>query len=296
MKTKNIHDWNLNFILELLKKGYNEDIWFDFKQSLPHPKDDDGKIRLRKTVASFANNEGGFIVFGILDDKAASPENRLKGIAPNEDYPVLLGNLLENLMPRPNFTLKNPPIFLSSGNLIHVCEIFESMDKPVSVEVKEGAFTFPLRTSKGTASMRYDEIKQNFLGYAYMRDKLLLLVEELKRIIQELKLFEGAPNLSSRDIIPGNTIAHETLSLCIFHAHGLLKKETHLLYKLNDFKTRIGLINGDIMYNLSRFSADEIGRRRFIEEANKKLAGIAGDMKRDIEQFLPEVESFIEKI
>lgn len=296
MRPKSIQEWNLDFILELIKKGYNEDIWFDFKQVLPHSQDETGKGRLRRTVASFANSEGGFIVFGILDDKSAKPEDRLLGIPPEQDYPVLFGNLLQILIPRPDFTFKNPPIGLPLGNLIHICEIYESMDKPVSIETDEGTFIFPVRTPKGAVAMRYEEIKQNFLGYAYMKDKLLLLVEELKRIISELKQYEGAPKQSSRGVIPGHTIQHETLSLCIFHGYGLLKKQPNLIEKLNDIKTIIELINGDIQYNLSRFIALDAGRAGFIENANRELASRAGDLRRNIESCLRDLEKFISEI
>lgn len=264
MRPKNLQEWTLDFIIDLLRRGLNEDVWFDFKETLPNSKDEKAKDRLRRAVASFANNEGGFIIFGISDNKEQKPEDRLFGVSSKEDYPVLFGNLFDVIIPRPDFNFKNPPITLPSGKLIHICEIFESMDKPVSVETTEGLFVFPIRTPKGTTLMRYDEIKQNFLGYAHMRDKLILLLEELKRIADELKLYEGAPRQSPRGIIPGNTIQHETLSLCIFHAHGLLKKHPSLITELNEIKTIIELINGDIQYNLSRFIALDADRANFI--------------------------------
>jgi predicted HTH transcriptional regulator len=42
---------------------------FDFKAMLPHSKDTEGKGRLRRDVAAFANSNGGFLVFGVKDNK-----------------------------------------------------------------------------------------------------------------------------------------------------------------------------------------------------------------------------------
>lgn len=296
MRPKNLQEWTLDFIIDLLRRGYNEDVWFDFKETLPNSKDEKAKDRLRRAVASFANNEGGFIIFGISDNKEQKPEDRLFGVSPKEDYPVLFGNLLDVIIPRPDFNFKNPPITLPSGKLIHICEILESMDKPVSVETAEGLFIFPMRTPKGATPMRYDEIKQNFLGYAHMRDKLLLLNEELKRIIMELKIYEGANNLSASGRTSGHTIENETLSLCVSSSYGLLKKNPALINKLNDIKTRISLINGVVKYNLSFFIPDSIGRQRLIAKANQELASSASDLIRSINDCLGDLGNFIEKL
>jgi hypothetical protein len=282
-----LSEWNLEYVSLLISKGHNEDTWFDFKASM---SDSD---RLRRVVAAFANNEGGFIVFGVADNKELSLENRLTGIDPKEDYPVKLGNLLEKkVLPRPDFTFLNPPIKLTSGFLIHVCEIFESFSKPISVAKDEESLSFPLRTMRGTSYMSYEEVKQSFIGYAFMRDKLFLLKSELERLIQELRYF-GAGNEKGSI---GHTLQTETLVSCYFSAHGLLQKETQITYKLNEFKTSISLLNADVQSNLSLMSAINFYGKPAIEQANTNLRIRAQDLAREIANFLPSYNTFLETI
>lgn len=294
MKPKNLQEWSMDFILELLKKGVDEDIWFDFKERLPDGRDLNGKERIRNVIASFANKEGGFIVFGIADNKKLEPEKRLVGISIAEQYPVLFGNLLSDLIPKPDFRFKNPPLKFSSDKVIHIVEILESLDKPVSVMSGEG-LSFPIRTPKGTDFMRYDDVKQNFLGYAHMRDKLLLLGEELKRIMEELKQFSlSAPNL--RTVIIGHVIQHDIISLCIAHAHGLLKKSPILLADLNRIRTVIDLINGDVQRGLVYYATNISFKGQAIEEFNRALANSAQDLRRNIEECSKNLDKFISEI
>lgn len=64
----------------------------DYKEALPHPNDATGKDRLRHACCAFANSDGGFLVFGIANDKTKSPEDRLIGLDKNFDFPEQFGN------------------------------------------------------------------------------------------------------------------------------------------------------------------------------------------------------------
>ena len=70
-------DWSLPAIVELLTRRMFETDKFDYKQSLPHAQDENGKDRLRRVCCAFANSDGGFLVFGISDDRAQQAEDRL---------------------------------------------------------------------------------------------------------------------------------------------------------------------------------------------------------------------------
>jgi predicted HTH transcriptional regulator len=67
-----LEDWTLGTIKGLLKAGAFENEAFDFKEQLPMPSDKEGKHRLRKSIAAFANSGGGFLIYGIKDDRELS--------------------------------------------------------------------------------------------------------------------------------------------------------------------------------------------------------------------------------
>ena len=64
-----LEDWTLESLTSLVERGFESES-FDLKERLPHPASDKGKRRLRKEVAAFANSAGGFLIFGVADDRA----------------------------------------------------------------------------------------------------------------------------------------------------------------------------------------------------------------------------------
>ncbi len=280
-------DWDLDLIKGLLSQGYDEATWFDFKSTIS----ESGAERLRSVIASFANNEGGFLIFGITNDKKLSGKKRLIGIRKEEEYPLLLGNLLDkNIIPRPDFEFRNPPLALNQSKVIPICYVRESLSKPISVTVDHEKFSFPIRSAKGgTSYMPYEDIKRNFVGYAFMLDKLVLLGEELKRISNELQYFGNGSVIAS----VGHAIEIDTISSCLFSAHGLLQRKPSIPNKLNSFKTTISLINADVRSNLSLMSAINYYGKQAVLDANSKLRRSAIDLRQEINNFLPEYEKFL---
>ncbi|MEK7129049.1 MAG: ATP-binding protein [Patescibacteria group bacterium] len=53
------------------KTSVQENDFFDLKEGLPHPNDTHGKDRLKKEFCAFANCGGGFLFFGVRDDRTA---------------------------------------------------------------------------------------------------------------------------------------------------------------------------------------------------------------------------------
>lgn len=184
--------WNIDAIEHLLEQGYYEAETFDFKEMLPHGKDEDDKLRLLKTCCAFANSSGGFLVFGVKDAKSvqdSSPiESRLVGLDPTYDLPEQFGTYPQKCSPSVVWDFKNPPIMLDSGKVIHIIHIPRSWNAPHCIEIqgkgsdKQRCFT--KRTNKGNEDMSYEEIRMAFLQYYEKRLKLQLLHAELKNIKQ----------------------------------------------------------------------------------------------------------------
>ncbi len=179
-----LKDWSLNSVKELIVRGAFEDESFDLKEILPHIRNEADKKRLQKSCAAFANANGGYLAFGIKDDKGLDVEERLVGLDPTLDFPQHFGSHARNCNPSINWEFLNPPIKLDSGNVIHVVWIPKSWRAPHGVSGREGEFIFPKRTNQGNEAMSMEEIRSGFLGFYEKRLKLQLLQSELQTILQ----------------------------------------------------------------------------------------------------------------
>ena len=146
-----LEEWTIPALEALLAQGYYEPEVFDYKEMLPYPNDKDGKRRLVKACCAFANSSGGFLVFGIHDDKSKAPADRIIGIDPSIDFPVQFGNYPTKCSPTVSWEFLNPPLSLVNGNKVHVIFIPRSWSAPHCFEDPEraGWLSFAKRTNKG---------------------------------------------------------------------------------------------------------------------------------------------------
>ena len=182
MIPKKLNEWNIEVILTLLRQGYHECEYFDFKEMLPHKNDERGKNRLIRACGAFANQNGGYLVYGITDAKTIQPELRIVGVNSSIDFPEQFGNYPLKLNPSVQWEFLNPPIKLTNGNFVHIIEIKPSLFKPVAYEEIEKGWFFSKRTNKGDELMSYEEIKLNFMNFYEKKIKLQLLLSELNNI------------------------------------------------------------------------------------------------------------------
>ncbi|WP_164936803.1 AlbA family DNA-binding domain-containing protein [Bradyrhizobium vignae] len=62
-------DWDEAYLLELIAVGEQESLTLDYKASADLAKDNSKRNAVSKDVSAFANSAGGFIVYGILENK-----------------------------------------------------------------------------------------------------------------------------------------------------------------------------------------------------------------------------------
>src|SRR5712692_5939779 len=154
-------------------KGAFEKDSFDFKEQLPDSRNAEDKQGLALDCAAFANAGGGFLIFGVKDDRKLSPEDRMVGVAA-KDFPAQFGDYPSKCSPSVRWDFKQGGLVLPSGRLLHVVHIPESWRAPHSVELpgQQGTFRFPIRTNKGTEYMQISEVHAMFLGLQEKRKKL----------------------------------------------------------------------------------------------------------------------------
>lgn len=191
MIPETLDGWTLEKIQEIAAAGVIENDRFDFKANLQPPE------HQRKTVAAFANSDGGFLVFGVTDDR------RVEGV-PNAELPRDFGGKLrDGLSPSVDFRF-GARHALPGDRFLYVARIPKSSRAPHAVYVNN-AWNFLKRTAAGTNDpMTYEEIRLAFQDTENRRTKLALLSSELSAIgsIAERVLREvpdvGVPGVPSR--------------------------------------------------------------------------------------------------
>jgi len=240
-----LDQWTQEVIIKLLTLGHYESEYFDFKETLPHTKDDGAKQRLRLSCAAFANSSGGFLVFGVTNASADTVEERLVGFPRSLDFPEHFGSHPAACEPAVLWTFKNPPIPLASGNVVHVVHIPRSWTAPHCLSVSGGAKRFPKRTHKGNEEMSYEEIRLMFLQYYEKRLKLQLLRSELETI-KRTSLILAVPEqeLGTRD--PRGEYSLTVLETVLADTYTILAQLVPLLTLLTSTRSLCSQVNQEI--------------------------------------------------
>lgn len=186
----NLSDWTLRGIEDLLAKGQYESEQFDFKEMLPDSRNEVEKWRLRKTCCAFANSAGGFLIFGVKDDRALPPADRLVGVDSQVDFFEHFGAYPSSCTPSIEWDFLRPSLQLPDGKVVHIVHIPRSWQAPHWVDdLKNEGKHFVKRTNKGNEAMSYEEVKMAYLQYYEKRLKLQLIRAELETIQTTARTF-----------------------------------------------------------------------------------------------------------
>lgn len=158
---------------------YRENEYIDYKQNfaflkLPNGKERDDKIaEFRSDVCSFANAEGGYLIYGISDEKGCAKE--ILGIEIlNNNTDAFEQQRRHNLMsiyPKTPF-LKFHFIELKNGKFIVVIFIKSDNFAPYLHLVEQKSYCAYSRNGNGKQYMTYNELKNKF-------NKSILLDKEI---------------------------------------------------------------------------------------------------------------------
>jgi predicted HTH transcriptional regulator len=66
---KPANDWDEAYLQELIRVGEQEGLRLDYKASAALDKTDGKKNEVSKDVSAFANSAGGYLVYGMLENK-----------------------------------------------------------------------------------------------------------------------------------------------------------------------------------------------------------------------------------
>lgn len=181
MIPETLEAWTLEAIEGLLAQGVFESDRFDFKEMLPHAKNADDKLRLRKSCAALANSGGGFLVFGVKDGKGLAVAERLVGIEAAFDFPVQFGTFPAACEPSVRWDFRNPPLALPSGRLLHVVHVPQGPSRPHGI-LEDERWHFTKRTNRGNEAMSYGEVQFAFRARREKLAKLHFLRAEIEHV------------------------------------------------------------------------------------------------------------------
>ena len=205
--------WTSDVVKELLDAHCHEDERFEWKGQLP--PDPSGQARLVDCVASMANGDGGFIIFGVKDERQLPPLERIVGLDPTLDFPKLFSDKIEKRIdPAPAYKLRADAVPIAgTANVLRVVQVLTGLG-PHSV-----AGRFMKRVAGSAREMTTTEVRRAVLDVEEMRAKLRLLMLELisaRNAAREIEAFAKSKTFFPIRRIDTTTIARlhaETLPL-----------------------------------------------------------------------------------
>jgi len=266
-------DWSKARLVQLLDQGLFEPESFDFKEfrlakKTPHEKQD-----IRTDCCAFANSFGGFLVYGVADDKRLPAKERLIGIDKTFDFPKDFGEFPRECMPSIRWEFLNPPIDVGNGKVVHVIWIPRSWQGPHSIpaEKPEQGFVFPKRTNKGNEYMSYEEVRMSFLGYYEKRIKLQLLQAELKNIVSDAEVMMDVPDKSMSRMFPSISFYLTTIETVIVDTYTITHERPDLLESIMAVRSHARNINHIVAMFQSEVIIPTLWKGTMIKRHNEKL-------------------------
>jgi len=254
-----LEDWNYEVIKKLIESNFFETNKFDFKEDIPK--------EIEKTVCAFANTEGGFLIFGIKDDRELSFTERIIGIDPKRDFPREFGDKIRDKIDPPvYFEFKNPPIKIpNSTKVIHVIKIPQSPERPHMV-VHDRRFYY--RTNKGNDVMTRNQIKDTFLGWELRRQKLRLLFIELlsnKKQIESMII----PENKIKEVYSLVTLDSSIIQTLLVETYPIIMLENELIKLLLTIREEIKIINNKIKIFYSQVALPLTNKEEIVKSHNE---------------------------
>lgn len=218
-----LEDWNLPLVREIAAAGISENDWYDLKGNLQGQAE-----HQRKVVAAFANTQGGFLVFGVANDR------QVLGVD-NPELPRDFGNkLTHGLNPSVAFRF-SAPMPVTDSRSVFVCEVPRSQRGPHAVLLNDH-WLFSRRTESGSnVTMNVEEIRATFEESGRQRANLELFRSELYRI-RELAERQGEASEKGTDQFVGvryNTARIEGVLPLVF---GVLAENSWLVRHLDSLR------------------------------------------------------------
>ncbi len=289
-----LEGWTIEAIEALLERGVFESETFDFKEMLPHKSDSGGKLRLRKECCAFANSDGGFLIFGVADDRNLRPADRLVGIDPTVELPLQFGEYPQRCTPSIYWIPTARRISDANANLVHIVHIPRSWRAPhvAADDQRSELWHFPKRTNKGIEPTSYEEVRMAFTGYYERQRKLGLLREELvraKRLAPSFLISEGGANAFTHD---AGELSLGIIEAVMSDSFLILEGCPALLYELHTVRQMARLINHATARYFQQLTRLPIGQHSpyMLKQHNINVRQWSDQLARSADRCIQEID------
>ena len=160
---------------------YRENQYIDYKKvfAFNEVKDkhlkEGKKAEFRNDICSFANAEGGYLIFGISDDKGCASEITGIPIPKNDtdNFELMIRNTLNGIYPRkPNVQIRF--VTISDNNYVVIIYIKRDSFAPYTHIENERNYKFYKRTGNGKSIIPYVELRNMFNQSLSLDNEILL--------------------------------------------------------------------------------------------------------------------------
>ncbi len=192
INNREFKEWTAEDLHEIIEnEAYRENEYIDYKETFAILECQDKESRRRKQnefrhdICSFANADGGYLVFGIKE--VAGVPSEIKGImiSNTDKFELDRRNELSGILPivpKTEFSF----VCLSTGNYVVIIKITRGVHKPYLYKENESDNKFFVRRGNRKQAMSYMEIRDNFLhsnSFAtelkrFRKERMLSYIEE----------------------------------------------------------------------------------------------------------------------
>lgn len=182
---------SLGIIEQAIENRVEESADLDWKQQVYNPQNPKWEEEAAKDIAAMANSGGGWIVFGVAEDKARN--------AASELTPVSWSATTQQQILRVAYAKIGPPVLgiefhvvtTENGDVVAM-RVPDSRDAPHFARKGDNAFSAPRRNGPHTVFMSDREIERGFRErFQYSDDRERNLQDKFGRVSQALKPSDG---------------------------------------------------------------------------------------------------------
>ena len=275
MVPRTLNEWTKDVVLDLLTKGIWEAESFDWKVYKTTRKSDPERQDIRKDCCAFANSQGGFLVYGVDDNRTKQPADRMVGVDPGFDFNNDFGAFPSSCRPSVRWEPKNPPIPLDNGNVVHIVWLPRSWRGPhcIPTEKPQEGMLFPKRTNKGNEFMNYEEVRMAVLGYYEKLQKLHLLRQELQDLSTDLEMLLSIPDDRLGDQISTTTLDTSAIEAIVIDTCVILNERPELVQILNRIRGCARRINNQIAMMMPHVHSPLSNKVALLAAHNREMRG-----------------------
>lgn len=267
-----VNNWTRGTLVDLLDEGIDENIQLEFKSEINFETK-----KIPKTACAFANTKGGFLIFGVNNDRTENitTERRLVGLEDSDQLKSQINDQIRNVKPSipiENIEFRESNIILPDSKVIVVLKISKSLMNPHQFEN-----IFYKRVANGNAPMDVEEIEDEFIESQKSARMLRMLEQEEILLMDVLNSMKTC--LEEDDIV-------ETLN---FVKHLDYSALTHFLYNYSVFYD-------DDIQELTYFLVRELHRLETNEKVARPIAPSDDDYNDTKNVFITNVENCIKYV